>query len=47
MPNLSGARTVFRLPVPLYSEGAPVWICAGELLEQGELCYVQIGRAHV
>lgn len=42
MPNLSGARTVFRLPVPLYSEGAPVWICAGELLEQGELCYVRL-----
>lgn len=42
MPNLSGARTVFRLPVPLYSEGAPVWICAGELLAREELCYVRI-----
>ena len=42
MPNLSGARTVYRLPAPLYSEGAPVWISAGELLEQGELFYVRL-----
>lgn len=42
MPNLSGARTIYCLPAPLYSEGAPLWITAGELLGQGELLYVRL-----